>query len=166
MSCQLRIAFLAAVRAEAAYFGTRHRDFDSAIVRDLAFQFFVELAFELSDFPASHASDVNMVARAVALIKMTVAPQVKKVELVYQSLALQQIEGSVDGDTRDSRINFLGAFENFVGVEVSPGGFHNLQKNFSLPREAYSARGQFVLKPSGGFVIDAFPARNAMCRRG
>ena len=107
-----------------------------------------------------------MVTRAVALVKMTVAPQVKKIELVYQALTLQQIEGSVDGDARDSRIDFLSAFENFVGIEMSPGGFHNLQKYFSLPREAYPARGQLVLKPSGGFVIDAFPARNAMCRRG
>lgn len=127
-------------------------------MRDLAFQFFVELAFELSDFPASHASDVNMIARAVALVKMTVASQVKQVEFVDQSLALQQIEGSVDRDARDSRIDLLGAFEDFVSIKMPPGGFHNLQKHFSLPCEAYSARGQLVLKPSGGFVIDAFPA--------
>jgi hypothetical protein len=107
-----------------------------------------------------------MVARAVALVKVTVATQVKKVEFVDQSLSLQQIEGSVDGDAGDSRVNFLSAFEDFVGVEMPPGGFHNLQEHFALPREAYSARGQLVLKPSGGFVIDAFPARNAMCRRG
>lgn len=166
MSCGLRIAFLAAVRAQAAYFRARHRDFDAAIVRDLPLQFFVELAFELSDFPAAHASHVNMVARAVALVKMAVAPQVKQVELVDQSLPLQQVERSIDRDARDSRINFLSAFEDFVGVEVPPGGFHDLQKYFSLPREAYSARRQLVLKPSGSFVIDAFPARNAMCRRG
>jgi hypothetical protein len=107
-----------------------------------------------------------MIARAVALVKMTVTPKVKQVEFVYQSLALQQIESSVDGDARDFRINFLGAFENFVGVEMPPGGLHNLQKYFPLARKADSARAQFVLKPTGGFVIDAFPARYAMCRRG
>ena len=122
----LRTAFLAAVRAEAAYFSTRNRDFDAAIMGDLAFQFLVQLAFELANLSTSHASDVNMIARAVALVKVAVASQVKKVEFVYQSLAFQQIERSVDGDTRNSRIDLLSAFEDFIRVEMPPGSFHHL----------------------------------------
>jgi hypothetical protein len=107
-----------------------------------------------------------MIARPMALVKVAVAPQMQKIQLVYEPLALQQIEGSIDGDAGDSRVNFLGAFEDFVGVEVPPGGFHHLQKHFSLAREANSTQGQFVLEPSGRFVIDALPGRYTMCRRG
>jgi hypothetical protein len=107
-----------------------------------------------------------MIARPMALVKVTVATQVKKVEFVDQSLSLQQIEGSVDGDAGDSRVNFLSAFEDFVGVEMAPSGFHNLQKHFALAREPDSARTEFMLQPAGRFVIDALPGRYTMCRRG
>lgn len=168
MACnrRLRTAFFAAVRAEAAYFRARYRDFDTAIVGDLPLQFLVQLAFEFTDFSASHAGDVDMIARAVALVKVTVAPQVKKIQLVNQSLALQQIEGSIDGDAGDSRVNFLGAFEDFVRVEMPPGGFHHLEQHAPLAREPDSARTEFMLQPAGRFVIDALPGRYAMCRRG
>ena len=133
---------------------------------NLALQFFVQLAFELANLTASYTSDVNMVARAVALVKVAIAPQVKKVELVNQSLALEQIECAIDGDTRDARINFLSALEDFISVEVPSGGFHYLQKYSPLARETNSARTKLVLKPSGGFVIDALPGGYAVCGRG
>jgi hypothetical protein len=162
----LRTAFLAAVRAEAAYFSTRNRDFDAAIMGDLAFQFLVQLAFELANLSTSHASDVNMIARAVTLVKMTVAAEVQKIQLIYQSVALQQVNRAIHGDACDSRINFLSAFEDFVGVKVPPGSLHHLQKYAPLARESDSARTQFMLKPSGRFVINALSGRYAMCRRG
>ena len=68
---------------------------------NLPLQFLVELAFEFANFSASHASHVDMVARAVALVKVTVATKVKKIEFVNQALAFQQIEGSIDGDASD-----------------------------------------------------------------
>jgi len=130
---------LAAIRAEAAYFGSRYGDFDSAIAGNLAFQFLVEFTFELANLSASHAGYVDMVARAVALVEMPVAAKVKKIELVNQALALQQIDRAIHGDASDRGINFLGAFEDFARVQVAAGCLHHLQQDAALAREANAA---------------------------
>lgn len=118
---------LPAIRAEAAYFCTRYGDFDAAVVGNLALQFLVEFAFELANLSASHTRYVDMVARTVAFVEMAVAAQVKKVQLVDQALALQQIERAIHGDASDPGIHFLGAFEDFARVQVATGRLHHLQ---------------------------------------
>ena len=125
---------LAAIRTETSYFGPRYGDFDAAVVRNLAFQFFVELAFKLANFSASHARYVDMVARAMALVKVPVAAKVKKVEFINQALALQQVDRAIHGDASDPGVDFLGAFEDFTRVQMAAGGFHYLQQDAALAR--------------------------------
>jgi len=127
---------LAAIRAEAAYFGSRYGDFDAAVVGNLALQFFVEFALKFADFSASHAGYVDMVARAVAFVEVPIAAKVKKVQLVDQALALQQVDRAIHGDASDPSIHFLGAFEDFARVQMAAGGFHHLQQDAALAREA------------------------------
>src|ERR1700722_8877042 len=73
---------LAAIHAEAAYFGSRYGDFDAAVVGNLALQFLVEFAFKLANLSAAHARYMDMVAWAMAFVEMAVATQMKKVEFV------------------------------------------------------------------------------------
>jgi hypothetical protein len=129
----------------------------------LALQFFVELAFELANFSAAHAGHVDVVARAVAFVEMSIAAEVEKVELVNQAVAFQKIECAIHGDACDSGIHFLGTLENFARVQVAARGLHNLQQNASLARKADAARAKFALKTAGCFVIDAFAGRYTMC---
>ena len=157
---------LAAIRAEAAYFCARYGDFDAAVVRNLAFQFFVEFAFKLANLSASHTRYVDMVARTMAFVEMPVAAKVKQVELVNQALALQQVDRAIYGDTSNPGIHFLGAFEDFARVQVATGGFHYLQKDAALAREANAPGGEFTLKPARSLVVDAFAGGHAMCRSG
>jgi hypothetical protein len=125
---------LAAIRAETSYFGSRYGDFDAAVVRNLAFQFFVQLAFKLTNLSAAHARYVDMIARAMALVEMAIAAKMKKIELVNQALALQQVDRAIHGDASDPGIDFLRAFEDFTRVQMATGGFHYLQQDAALAR--------------------------------
>jgi hypothetical protein len=125
---------LAAIRAETSYFGSRYGDFDAAIVGNLALQFFVEFAFKLANLSTSHTRNMDMVARAMALVEMAIAAKVKKVQFVNQALALQQVDRAIHGDASDPGVDFLGAFEYFPRVQMAAGGFHYLQQDAALAR--------------------------------
>ena len=125
---------LAAIHAEAAYFGSRYGDFNAAVVGNLALQFLVEFAFKLANFSASHTRHVDMVAWAVTFVEMAVAAQVEKVEFVNQALAFQQVERAIHSDASDPGIKFLGAFEDFARVQVATGCLHHLQQDAALTR--------------------------------
>jgi len=56
----------------------------------------------------------------------------QQVEFVYQALALQEIQRAIDGDARYAWIYFLGALENFVGVEMAARCVHDLQEDAAL----------------------------------
>src|SRR5271167_3396344 len=92
----LRWRLLSAGSAEAADFRSADRDFDVAIAGDLFFQILVQLAFEFANLAAAHASDVDMIAGAMTFVKMPVATEVKKVELVDQTQLLEHFQGPVD----------------------------------------------------------------------
>lgn len=154
---------LAAIRAEAAYFCTRYGDFDAAVVGNLALQFLVEFAFKLANLSASHARYVDMVAWAMAFVEMAVAAQVKKVEFVNQALAFQQVERAIHGDASDPGIHFLGAFEDFARVQMATRGFHHLQQDTALAREANAAGAELTLQPTRSFVVDALAGGYTMC---
>lgn len=106
---------------------------------------------------------MNVVARAMAFIEVTITAKVEKVELVNQAVALQEINGAVDGDASDARVKALGALKNLGGVEVAPRCFHHLKQNAALAGEPDATGGQFLLQASRRLMIDAFAGGNAMC---
>ena len=135
------LAGFAAVGAEAAYFCAGYGDFDAAVAGDLGFQLLVEFAFELADFAAADAGDMDMVARAVAFVEVAIAAEMQEIEFVDEALTLQEIQRAIDGYAGYAWIEFLGALENFVGVEVAAGGVHDLEQDAALTREANAAGG-------------------------
>ncbi len=155
---------LAAIFAVAAYLGAGHRDFDIAILLDLLLQFFVEAGLEFAHLAAFQAGDVDVVAQAVAFVKVLVAAEVQQVELIDEAVALQQIEGAVDGDAMDAGIDFLGPFENGAGVQVAFGVVHDLEQDFSLAREAHTTLFESGLEAAGPLVcVNPFAGGDAMC---
>ena len=157
----------AAFFAIAADFGAGHGDFEFAILFDLLHEFFVEEGFEFADFSAFQAGDVDVVARAVALVEVLVAPKVQQVELIDEAVALEQIKSSVDGDTMHAGIDFLRSFENGAGVQVAFGVVHDLQQDFSLAGEAHATFFQRGLQAAGARVrVDAFAGGDSMCSWG
>ena len=153
--------------AVSAYLGARCCDFNSAIFFNLFFQFFVDGRLEFADGAAFQASDVNVIARAVAFVKMLIAAQVQQVKLIDQSIAFQQIERAVDRDAMDSRIDFYGSIEDGASIEVALGAVHHLENDFSLAREANTPLSESFLQTAGALVgVDAFAGGDSMCGGG
>ena len=105
-----------------------------------------------------------VIAGAVALVEVLVPAEVQEVELVDEAVALEQIEGAVDGDAVHAGIDFLGAFEDGAGIEVAFGVVHDLEQDFSLAGEAYAALFESGLQAAWGLVgVDAFAGGDSMC---
>ena len=138
--CKPALGLCAAVAADTAYFRAGDADFDVAVFGDLGFELFIELGFDFADFAAADAGYVNVVAGTVAFVVVAVAAQVQQIQLVDQSETFQQLERPVDRYLGDVGIDFLGALEDFVGVHVLGGGFHDLEHDAALAREADAAR--------------------------
>lgn len=155
----------AAIRTVSAHLGSRNGDMNAAIAFDLSHQLLVEFAFEFPDFPAAKAGDMNMVPRPMTLVKMSLTAKVKQVELVDQAMPFQKVDGAVDSDASDARINFLSSPEDVARVEMAPGSLHHLKQDAALPCEANPARRKLPLQPPGWFVdVDSFAGGNAVCR--
>jgi hypothetical protein len=73
---------------------------------------------------------------------MLVAAKVQQVELVDQTVALEEVKGAVDGNAMDARVQLLGAFEDGSGVQMAFGLVHHFNEDFALAREANAALGQ------------------------
>ena len=100
---------------------------------------------------------MDVVAGTVAFVEVLVAAEVQEVELVDEAVALEQIEGAVDGDAMHAGIDFLGAFEDGAGVEVALGVVHDLEEDSSLAGEADAALFESGLQAAGALVgVDAF----------
>jgi len=158
------VLLLSALFAVAADFGARRGDFDAAISFDLFLQLLVKLRLEFADGPASQASNVNVVARAVTLVEMLVATKMEQVELVDQTVAFEQINGAVNGHAVDARVELLRALKNGAGVEVTLGFVHHLEEDPSLACQAHAALFKRCLQASGTLMrVDAFAGGNSMC---
>ena len=107
-----------------------------------------------------------MIARAVAFVEVSIAAEMQEIEFVDESVALEQIERAVDGDAGDVGIDLLGAFENFAGVQMAAGGFHDLQEDPALFGETDSFGAEGLLQVAGSFVVDAFAGGDSMNGRG
>ena len=106
---------------------------------------------------------MDVIAGAVAFVEVLVAAQVEEVELVDQSVALEHVKGTVDGDAMDARVEFLRAIQDGAGIEVALGIVHDLEQDFSLAREAHSALGEGFLQAAGALVgVDSLAGGNSM----
>jgi len=136
-------------------------------VGDLTFQLLEEAGLEFADFTAAQAGDVNVVARAVGFVVMLVAAEMQEIEFVDQAMALQEIDGAIDRDAMDARIDALGALEDFVGGEVALGAVHHLEEDAALAREADAFFFQRFFEAAGARIdVNAFSGTDAMCGGG
>ena len=88
------------------------------VARDLFLELFVETGLKLADLAAAQTRDMDVVARAVALVVVAVAAQVPKVEFIDEALLLEQVDGAINGYEVHVRIDFARTFEDLVHVEV------------------------------------------------
>src|SRR2546422_3099887 len=84
--------------AVAADFGAGDGDLHATIALDLTLKLLKQAALELADFTAAQASDVDVVAGAVAFVVVLVAADVQHVQLVDQAVALEQVQGAIHSD--------------------------------------------------------------------
>jgi hypothetical protein len=153
--------------ADAADFGAGDSDVDVAVAGDLFFELFVETGFKFADFAAAKTGDMNVIARAVGFVIVAIAAEVEEVEFIDEALALEEIDGAVDGDEVDFGIDLLGAFENLVDIEMLLGGIHDLENDAALASDTDAALAESGLKMAGRFGrVDAFARRDASRWRG
>ena len=106
---------------------------------------------------------MDVVARAVAFIKMLIAAKVKQVEFIDQAVPLEHVHGAINGDTVNAGIEFLGPFENCPDVEVGLGVVHDFDQDFSLAGEADTVLLKSGLQAAGaGMGIDSFAGGDSM----
>ena len=134
-------------------------------------QLLVEAGFEFANLPAAQAGDVNVIARAVSFIVMTISTKVEEIKLVNQALTLEQVNGPIDGDEMDLGIDFLRPLKDLVDIEVLLGGIHDFEDDSTLAGKANAPLAKGVLEMGGGLgSIDAFTGRDAAgwygCRHG
>ena len=128
-----------AVVADAADFGAGDGDLDVAVAGDLLLELFVEAGFEFANFAAAETGDVDVVAGAVGFVVVAIATEMEKVEFVDETLALEEIDGAVDGDEMDVVIDLAGTFEDLIDVEMLLGAVHDLEDDAALTCESYTA---------------------------
>lgn len=133
------IGLRAAIGANPANFGPADGYLDATVARDLPLEIFVKLALEFADLAATHAGNVDVVLRGVAFVEVTVASKMEQVELIDQSVPLEQVDRTVDGNARDIRIDFLRTFQDFVRIQMPAGRLDHLQQDATLAREANAA---------------------------
>jgi hypothetical protein len=152
-----------AIVTDAADFGAGDGDLHGEVAGDLFLELFVEAGFEFADFATTEARDVDMIAGAVRFVVVTVAAEMEQVELVDEAVLFEEIDGAVDGDEMDFIVEFLGAFEDLVHVEMLFGGVHDLEDGAALTGQANAFVTEGLLEMAGGLGgVDAFTGRDAM----
>src|SRR5262249_31633468 len=116
--------------AVAADLGARDGDLDAAISLDLA--------LELLEQPALAFAYLSA-ARAMTFVVVLVPADVQQVELVNQTMALQQVERAIDRDAVHPRIHPPRASQDGAGVEMSLGTIHHFEQHAPLARQAHAA---------------------------
>jgi hypothetical protein len=156
-----------AIVADAADFGAGDGDLDVTVLGDLLFELLVETGLEFANFAAAEAGDVDMVAGPVSFVIVAIATEVEEVEFVDETFFFEQVDGAVDGDKMNFGVDFLGAFEDLVDVEVLLGSVHDLENDAALAGEADASVTKGVLEVTvGGCGVNALAGGDAMGRRG
>jgi len=151
-----------AVVADAADFGARDGNLDVAVHGDLLFELLVKAGFEFADFAAAETGDMDMVAGAVSFIVVAVAAEMQEVKFVDEAFFFEEVDGAVDGDEMNFRINLLSAFEDLIDVEMLLGGIHDLEDDAALAGKTNAALTESILEMARrGSGVDAFASGNA-----
>jgi hypothetical protein len=153
--------------ADATYFCAGDGDLDAAIVGDLLHEVLVEAGLEFTDFATADAGDMNVIARTMSFVVVTIAAEMEEIEFVDETFFFEQVDGPIDGDEMDFGVDFLGAIEDLVDIEVLLGGVHHLENHAALASETNATLAKRLLEMArGGGGIDAFAGRDAMGRGG
>ncbi len=153
--------------ADAADLGAGDGDTHIEVAGDLFLELFVEAGFEFANLAAAETGDMDVVARAVSFVVVAITTEVEKIELVDESLFLEEVDGAIDGDEMDGGIDFLGAFEDLIDVEMLLGVVHDFKDDAALASEANALGAEGFLEMAGGVGgIEAFAGRDAMSGSG
>ena len=123
----MRLGLLRAGGAISADLQSRHHNPEAAVFLHLALQFFENIADEFHDFAAPQARHVDMVAVQFALVIVSLAVDMHKVEFVDQSVPLEQLQGSIDRAAIDAGIQLLRLAQELGRIEVFGGRFDHPQ---------------------------------------
>ena len=126
---------------------------EAAFALDLALQAIKEVALELGDLAATQARHVDMVALRAPFIEVLLALHVHQVEFINQTVAFEQSERAIDGDSVNARIEAAGLTKNLSSIKVLLGGLHDAENRASLVCHAQTTGHQFGLKASGSFGL-------------
>ena len=106
---------------------------------------------------------MDMIARAVGFVVVAVAAEVEEIEFIDETFLFEKVNRAVNGDEVNFGIDFLGAGEDLVHVEMLLGGIHDLQDDAALAGETNMALAKGGLEvASGSSGVDAFSTRDAM----
>src|SRR5215813_12661025 len=124
---------------------------EPTVALDLPFQTVEQIALELDDLTAAQAGHMDVIPLRAPLVIMFLALHMHQVELVNQSVALEQVERAVDGYAVNSRIELTGVTQDLRRIQVLLRGLHHAQNGTPLVGEAQPSRRQGRLQTSGGF---------------
>jgi hypothetical protein len=151
-----------AIVADAAHFGAGNGDFDVAVPRDLVLELFVKAGLEFANLAAAETGDVDVISRPMGFVIVTVATEMEKIEFVDEALALEKVDGAVDGNEMDVGIDLLGALEDLIDVEMLFGTVHDLEDDAALASKANAPLAQRLLEMARGVGgIDTLARRDA-----
>jgi hypothetical protein len=139
----------AAGGAVSADFEAGDNDVEAAIALDLSFKAVEQIAFEFEDLAAAETRHVDVISLRATFVVVFFTLQMHEIELVDQTLALEQVEGAVDGDTIDLGIELSGTAKDSGGVEVLLGGFDDAEDHFALAGHAKAAGHELGLEATG-----------------
>jgi hypothetical protein len=160
---ELLAGFLQTVVADAADFGAGDGDLHFEVAGDLFLQLLVEAGLKFANLAAAETGHVDVVAGTVCFVIVAVASEMEKIEFVNEAALLEKVNGAVDGDEVDFGIDFLGAFEDLVHIEVLLGVVHDFQDDAALAGEANALFAEGLLERAGGFGgVEAFASGDAM----
>ena len=94
-----------------------------------------------------------MIALWPALIEMFFALHMHQVEFIHQTIALQQLQGSIHRDPVDAGIDLPRMAKNLRGIEMLFCGFNDAENRSPLMSEPKAARGQCRLQVTRRFGV-------------
>jgi hypothetical protein len=137
----------------ATDFEPRYHNMELAIPLDLAFKPVEQIAFEFRDLPAAEAGHMNVISLRSSFVKVLFTLHVHQIQLVDETVALQQAEGAVDSDPVNLGIEPASATQKLAGVEMLLRGFNHAEDGAALASHAKSARHQLGLQSPGSFGL-------------
>jgi hypothetical protein len=131
--------------AIAAHFQATHDDVEPAFTLDLSLEAIEKVTFEFRDFATTQTSHVDMVTLRTPLVKMLFALHMHQVEFVHQAVTFQQVQGAINSDAINLRIQLPRLPQYLAGIQVLLGGFYDAKNRAPLMSHSQSAGHEFGL---------------------